>query len=129
MMFSMRVCDNVSPLRGSIFLYTLSQGLRPGLTSRRAYGAESWRLQARTIPFDLTLRILHEIRGIYSSMSQEQWTAVDRYITELFVPPDPALDAALHSSDCRGFPSINVSPNQGKLLYLLAQVQRRSEER
>ena len=57
-------------------------------------------------------------------MSQEQWTAVDRYITELFVPPDPALDAALQSSDAAGLPSINVSPNQGKLLYLLAQVQR-----
>lgn len=27
-------------------------------------------------------------------MTQEQWTAVDRYITDLLVPSDPALDAA-----------------------------------
>ena len=26
-------------------------------------------------------------------MTQEQWTAVDRYITDLLVPPDPALEA------------------------------------
>jgi predicted O-methyltransferase YrrM len=57
-------------------------------------------------------------------MSQDLWTEVDRYIADLFVPPDPALDAALQSSDAAGLPSINVSPNHGKLLYLLAQVQR-----
>jgi predicted O-methyltransferase YrrM len=56
-------------------------------------------------------------------MSQEQWTAVDRYITDLFVPPDPALDAALQDSKRAGLPSINVSPNQGKLLLLLARIQ------
>jgi predicted O-methyltransferase YrrM len=56
-------------------------------------------------------------------MAQEQWTAVDRYITDLLVPPDPALDAALQASDAAGLPPIQVSPNQGKLLQLLAQVQ------
>ena len=56
-------------------------------------------------------------------MSQEQWTAVDRYITELLVPPDPALDAALQSSAAAGLPAINVAPNQGKFLMLLAQIQ------
>jgi len=56
-------------------------------------------------------------------MSQEQWTAVDRYITDLLVPPDPALDAALQASAAAGLPPIAVSPNQGKLLYLLARVQ------
>jgi len=53
-------------------------------------------------------------------MSQEQWTVVDRYITELFVPPDAALDAALQASIDAGLPPINVAPNQGKLLYILA---------
>lgn len=57
-------------------------------------------------------------------MTQEQWTAVDRYITDLLVPPDPALEAALRSSDAAGLPPHNVSPNQGKLLLLLAQLQR-----
>src|SRR5438105_3774045 len=56
-------------------------------------------------------------------MSHEQWTAVDRYITDLFMPPDPALDAALEASAAAGLPPIHVSPNQGKLLQLLARVQ------
>jgi predicted O-methyltransferase YrrM len=54
-------------------------------------------------------------------MSQEQWTAVDRYLTDLLVPPDPALDAALRASAAAGLPSIHVSPNLGKLLMLLAR--------
>jgi predicted O-methyltransferase YrrM len=53
-------------------------------------------------------------------MTQDQWTAVDRYITELFVPADPALDTALQATTDAGMPLINVAPNQGKLLYILA---------
>jgi predicted O-methyltransferase YrrM len=56
-------------------------------------------------------------------MSQEQWSAVDRFIAEMIVPADPALDAALADSAAAGLPSISVSPNQGKLLHLLARVQ------
>jgi predicted O-methyltransferase YrrM len=56
-------------------------------------------------------------------MSQDQWTAVDRYITELLVPPDPVLDAALADSAAAGLPAISVTPNQGKLLHLLARAQ------
>jgi predicted O-methyltransferase YrrM len=52
-------------------------------------------------------------------MSQNQWTAVDRYITDLFVPPDLALDAALQATADAGMPLINVAPNQGKLLHIL----------
>ncbi|MEO6437059.1 MAG: O-methyltransferase [Tepidisphaeraceae bacterium] len=55
-------------------------------------------------------------------MSEAQWTAVDRYFTDLLVPPDPALDAALRSSTEAGLPQINVSPNEGKLLMLLAMM-------
>jgi predicted O-methyltransferase YrrM len=55
-------------------------------------------------------------------MSRERWTAVDRYITDLLVPPDPALDEALRDSVAAGLPPINVAPNQGKLLMLLARV-------
>lgn len=54
-------------------------------------------------------------------MSQEQWTAVDRYITDTLLSPDAALQAALKASADAGLPSINVTPNQGKLLQLLAQ--------
>ena len=56
-------------------------------------------------------------------MTQEQWTAVDHYFNDLLVPPDPALDAALQTSAAAGLPPHNVSPNQGKLLLLLAQIQ------
>jgi predicted O-methyltransferase YrrM len=55
-------------------------------------------------------------------MSIEQWTAVDRYITDALVPADAALEAALQASDAAGLPSINVAPNQGKLLHLLARL-------
>jgi predicted O-methyltransferase YrrM len=54
-------------------------------------------------------------------MSREQWTAVDHYLTDLLVTPDAALDAALRDSAAAGLPSINVTPNQGKLLHLLAK--------
>ena len=56
-------------------------------------------------------------------MGQEQWTAVDSYITDHFLEADPALDAALASSTAAGLPAISVSPAQGKLLHLLARVQ------
>jgi predicted O-methyltransferase YrrM len=55
-------------------------------------------------------------------MIPEQWTAVDRYLTDLFVPPDPALEAALQASEAAGLPAIHVSPCQGKLLWLLARM-------
>jgi predicted O-methyltransferase YrrM len=54
-------------------------------------------------------------------MSQDQWTAVDRYITDLLVPSDDVLDMALKAADDAGLPKINVAPNQGKLLAILAQ--------
>jgi predicted O-methyltransferase YrrM len=57
-------------------------------------------------------------------MSQEQWAVVDSYINDLFVPADPALEAALKASSEAGLPEIQVSPAQGKLLYVLAQAMR-----
>jgi len=53
-------------------------------------------------------------------MGQNQWTAVDGYITDKLLSPDPSLDAALQASTNAGLPAISVSPNQGKLLHLLA---------
>ncbi|HXN45785.1 MAG TPA: O-methyltransferase [Bryobacteraceae bacterium] len=54
-------------------------------------------------------------------MAQEQWTAVDRYISDKLVGNDPTLDAALRDSEAAGLPAIHVSQNQGKFLQLLAQ--------
>jgi predicted O-methyltransferase YrrM len=55
-------------------------------------------------------------------MNQVQWTAVDRYIGDLFHPADTALDAAIRASETAGLPSIQVTPPLGKLLYLLARI-------
>ncbi len=55
-------------------------------------------------------------------MTRELWNTVDRYIAGLLAPSDPALDAALKTSANAGLPAISVSPNQGKLLQLLAQL-------
>jgi predicted O-methyltransferase YrrM len=55
-------------------------------------------------------------------MNSAQWTAVDRYLCDTLLPSDPALDAALSASAAAGLPAINVSPNQGKLLHLLARI-------
>jgi predicted O-methyltransferase YrrM len=56
-------------------------------------------------------------------MAQDQWTAVDSYISDLFIAPDFALEATLDSSKAAGLPTINVSPAQGKLLHLLVRLQ------
>jgi len=50
------------------------------------------------------------------------WTAVDQHFTNLFIPADPILDAALAANAAAGLPSIDVAPNQGKFLNLLARI-------
>lgn len=57
-------------------------------------------------------------------MSNETWSAVDNYFTELLVQADPAQDAALAAIEAAGLPPISVSPTQGKLLHLLARLHR-----
>ncbi len=47
---------------------------------------------------------------------------VDRYVEGLFAPPDPALEGALRRSREAGLPEINVSPSEGRLLQLLAEI-------
>lgn len=58
-----------------------------------------------------------------SAAAQEQWSAVDRYIADVVIPHDPVLEGALKASDAAGLPAINVTPNQGKFLHLLARLQ------
>ncbi|BCJ29496.1 O-methyltransferase [Actinocatenispora sera] len=55
-------------------------------------------------------------------MSEHTWDAVDDYLSELLVPADPALAAALADSRAAGLPEIAVAPNQGRLLELLARM-------
>ena len=47
---------------------------------------------------------------------------IDGYVEELFAPQDEALEAALQESRDAGLPEIQVSPNEGKLLQLLAEM-------
>ena len=47
---------------------------------------------------------------------------IDSYVEGLFTPPDPALEGALRRSREAGLPEIHVSPNQGKLLRMLAEI-------
>ena len=55
-------------------------------------------------------------------MTEDQWTEVDRYFSESLLPSDPILESALETSIEAGLPAISVSPNQGKLLQMLAQI-------
>ncbi|WEO93553.1 O-methyltransferase [Streptomyces sp. FXJ1.172] len=55
-------------------------------------------------------------------MSQQTWTAVDDYFNGLLVPEDDALLSAAGDGDSAGLPPIQVAPNQGKLLNLLARI-------
>ena len=55
-------------------------------------------------------------------MAEDQWTEVDRYFSESLLPSDPILESALDTSIAAGLPPINVSPNQGKLLQMLARL-------
>ncbi|THD74310.1 MAG: O-methyltransferase [Phenylobacterium sp.] len=55
-------------------------------------------------------------------MNQDAYTAVDAYLTEVLLAPDPVLDQALAAARAAGLPAIDVAPNQGKLLHLMAQM-------
>lgn len=53
---------------------------------------------------------------------EPRWTKVDRYFSDNLLGQDPVFESALQSSTAAGLPAIAVSPNQGKLLQMLAQI-------
>src|ERR1700753_3311372 len=55
-------------------------------------------------------------------MSEKLWKTVDGYLVDTLVGASPALDDALKANAAADLPSIDVSPTQGKLLYLLAKM-------
>jgi predicted O-methyltransferase YrrM len=55
-------------------------------------------------------------------MPEEQWAAVDRYLSETLLPADAVLEAALAANAAAELPAIDVAPNQGKFLHLLARL-------
>jgi predicted O-methyltransferase YrrM len=50
------------------------------------------------------------------------WNEVDARLEEKLVPPDKVLASTLAAADEAGLPPIQVSPTQGKLLYILARM-------
>jgi predicted O-methyltransferase YrrM len=66
-------------------------------------------------------RVRTMAQTIESTVTQEQSTAVDRYITDLLTLSDPALEATLEAGAAAGMPAINVAPNMGKMLQILAK--------
>ncbi|MGI8541571.1 MAG: O-methyltransferase [Rubrobacteraceae bacterium] len=55
-------------------------------------------------------------------MNDEMLGRIDSYIEGLFVGEDAALSAALDDAKNAGLPEIQISPNQGKFLRLLAEI-------
>jgi predicted O-methyltransferase YrrM len=52
----------------------------------------------------------------------EKATALDAYVCDHLLPTDPALEATLKNNTSSNLDAIDVAPNQGKQLYLLAKM-------
>lgn len=57
-------------------------------------------------------------------VSSDQRVQIEAYIASLFIDADPILAQNLSDAAAAGLPEIQVSPNQGKLLYLLTKISR-----
>jgi len=54
--------------------------------------------------------------------AQKLWAEVDSYFSDLFVPADKALDAAVAANRAADLPPIDVTPLQGQFLDLLVRM-------
>ncbi|MBT2515375.1 O-methyltransferase [Arthrobacter sp. ISL-30] len=54
--------------------------------------------------------------------AQPGWVAVEKYLSDVVVQPDAALQRAVRTAVDADMPRIEVAPNAGKLLKLLVQV-------
>lgn len=63
-----------------------------------------------------------EVSASATGTELEKWTVVDKFFSDTLIAPDPVLESALESSRAAGLPAISVSPNQGKLLEILARM-------
>lgn len=55
-------------------------------------------------------------------MVNNVWKDVDEYFVDKLIPSDVTLEEVLQANKEAGIPEIDVSPPQGKLLYLLAKI-------
>lgn len=51
-----------------------------------------------------------------------EWIAVENFLSDVVVHPDPAVHRAVQAAAEAGLPPIEVAPNAGKLLKLLVQI-------
>ncbi|HTS26765.1 MAG TPA: O-methyltransferase [Bryobacteraceae bacterium] len=58
------------------------------------------------------------------ALNPELIEQIEEYIQELYTPADPVLSANLDDAAAAGLPAIQVSANQGRLIYLLAKIAR-----
>jgi predicted O-methyltransferase YrrM len=54
-------------------------------------------------------------------VTQEHWSAVDKYIADRLIAPAEGQPETLHNNASARLPAIDVSPPQGKLLNILAR--------
>lgn len=64
-----------------------------------------------------------KMKNINTTNLQHTWTQVDDYMNDLLIPSDSLLEHTLQSNAEAGLPAHDVTPNQGKLLHLLLQIQ------
>jgi predicted O-methyltransferase YrrM len=55
-------------------------------------------------------------------MDRQIFEQVDKYISNLLVPPDHDLEATVLFNETSGIPKWEISPNQGKLLQIFARM-------
>lgn len=55
-------------------------------------------------------------------MTEKNWQEVDHYFTAKLHKQDEVMDAAIKANEEAELPSIDVAPNQGKMLHLLAKI-------
>lgn len=53
---------------------------------------------------------------------RDGWQAMDDFICDSLIASDTVLDGALEANTAGGLPAIDVAPNQGKMLHLMARM-------
>jgi predicted O-methyltransferase YrrM len=56
-------------------------------------------------------------------VTQSRWDRVERLLVDRLLPSDEALEEAMAANAAAGLPAIDVSPPEGKLFQLIAQIQ------
>ncbi len=55
-------------------------------------------------------------------MTPDLFNAVDRYLSDRLIAPDPVLEATIAATEAGGLPAIAVEPSLGKLLFILGRL-------